>query len=267
MTASTGWIKLHRQALQNGWLQNHRLWVFWCYCLLKATHQPIAVTVGYQRISLDAGQLLFGREKAATELSMTVKQVRTCLEALKRANNLTVKTASKFSIITIVNWDSYQSINDEKGQQNGQQKGQEGASKGPARGHIQEHREIKKKPSPAKNPPADSRLFTDWFCFAFEICQGYRYEFESGKDGKALSEMLKTWPWKELVSKACHFLSDEDRFPKNKAPTLSFLKSKINDYPNHINGQADHFRELGLLPPDGTLLENWKPWATNPPTV
>lgn len=126
-----GWIKLHRQALLNGWLQNHRLWAFWCYCLMKASHKSTTVMVGYQRVSLEPGQFIFGREKAAEELRMTVKQVRTCLNALKRAGNVAVKTASKYSVITVVNWSTYQGHEVEEGQQKGHEYGHERASKGP----------------------------------------------------------------------------------------------------------------------------------------
>jgi len=41
-----------------------------------------------------------------------------------------------------------------------------------------------KKLLPAKNPPAGFRLFSDWFCHAFEKCQGYcrgRFLYEAGR--------------------------------------------------------------------------------------
>lgn len=139
--SASGWVRFYRQALENGWLRNPVLWTFWCYCLLKATHTETTVTVGYQRVPLEAGQFVFGREKAAAELLMSVKSVRTCLEHLKRAGNLTIKSASKFSVITIVNWHIYQMTGDEVGHQNGHQEGQQRAIKGPARGHKQECKE------------------------------------------------------------------------------------------------------------------------------
>lgn len=116
-----------------------------------------------------------------------------------------------------------------------------------------------KGPLPAKNQPADSRLFTNWFCYAFERLEDDRYIFDGGKDGKLLSTMLKSVPLKELVAKCCHYLADVERFPKGR-PTISGFKSSINKYPGHVNGQVDRYREIGLLPPDGVLLEDWRPW-------
>lgn len=103
-----GYVKLWRKALDNDWLKNHELWAFWCYCLLRARHEPGRVRVGFQEVHLEAGQFIFGRAQAARDLGMTEWKIRQCLSFLKGAGNLTSKTASKFSIISVVNWDSYQ---------------------------------------------------------------------------------------------------------------------------------------------------------------
>jgi hypothetical protein len=108
---------------------------------------------------------------------------------------------------------------------------------------------------------ADSRLFSDWFCWAFETVEGDRYHFEGGKDGKLLAAMLKSVGLKELVCKACHFLVDEKRFPPGR-PTLSLLKAAINKYPGHVNGKTEQYRQMGILPPDGIQLEDWRPWES-----
>lgn len=103
-----GYIKLWRKSLDNGWLKNHDLWVFWSYCLLRANHTSVIVKIGFQEIPLQAGQFIFGRVQAAKDLAMSEWKIRNCLDFLKKAGNLTIKTTNKFSIITIVNWDTYQ---------------------------------------------------------------------------------------------------------------------------------------------------------------
>lgn len=138
-----GYVKLWRKSLDSGWLSNPILWAFWTWCLLKAAHKPTKVLIGFKEINLDPGQLIFGRKKCSKELGISEKKVRNCLHALKTANNLAIKRANKYSIITIINWHIYQADYSEKGQQNGQQEGRQRASKGPARGHIQELKECK----------------------------------------------------------------------------------------------------------------------------
>jgi len=103
-----GFVLLHRKALQKHWLKNHRLWAFWCWCLLKASHKEHTQIVGYQEIRLMPGQFVFGRKKAAVELGMTERQIRTCVSALKIGQNIVLQATNRFSILSIVNWDSYQ---------------------------------------------------------------------------------------------------------------------------------------------------------------
>jgi hypothetical protein len=117
----SGWIKLHRKVIEQGWLQHGDLWRFWCWCLLKASHKAINMRVGLKEVSLLPGQFVFGRSAAGKELRMSERTVRTCLTALKTTNNVTIETTSKFSIVTICNWVKYQSNESENDQQSDQQ--------------------------------------------------------------------------------------------------------------------------------------------------
>lgn len=116
-----GYVRLWRKSLDAGWIKNHKLWAFWCYCLMKATHKEYDAVVGLQIVHLYPGQFIFGRRKAAEETGLTEREVRTILAFLIKAGNLTIKTTNKFSVITVVNWPIYQSLNDENDQQNDQQ--------------------------------------------------------------------------------------------------------------------------------------------------
>lgn len=117
-----GYVKLWRKSLDAGWLQNHKLWTFWTYCLMKANHREnFKVIVRNQEIILQPGQFIFGRKVAADETGLTEREIRTVLAFLANAGNLTIRTTNRFSIITIVNWPIYQSSESENDQQNDQQ--------------------------------------------------------------------------------------------------------------------------------------------------
>lgn len=116
-----GWIKLYRRLLTNGWLKNHKVLVFWIYCLLKATHEPIKAIVGFQEVNLEPGQFVFGRHKASKETGLSEREIRTCIALLSKAQNMTIKTTNRFSIVSIVNWDTYQNTNIQNDQLNDQQ--------------------------------------------------------------------------------------------------------------------------------------------------
>lgn len=161
-----GWLRLYRQALENGWLRHHERWAFWSYCLLKATHTQTIVKVGLQDVHLEPGQFVFGRKKAAEDLGLSEKQIRGLLSYLISANNLTIKATNKFSVISIVNWHSYQGCADRKDQQRGQQKDRQGANKGPTKDHIQEVKEVKKLETLSASLDAEPELTQDFYLTA-----------------------------------------------------------------------------------------------------
>ena len=116
-----GYVKLWRKSLDSGFIRNPQLVQFWVWCLLKATHKPVKVMVGFQEITLEPGQFIFDRKAAAKELKSTERSIRTCVEYLSKSEKATIKTTNKFSIITVVNWHIYQSGQVENDQQSDQQ--------------------------------------------------------------------------------------------------------------------------------------------------
>lgn len=127
-----GYIKLWRKSKDSGLLSNAEAWQLLSWCLLSATHKPRKQTVGKQLVELNPGQVVFGRVSVSKELNTTERKIRTALDYLKRSGFLAVKATSKFSIITILNWDTYQDERPASDQQNGQQDDQQATSCRPA---------------------------------------------------------------------------------------------------------------------------------------
>lgn len=103
-----GYVKLWRKTLDSGWLKNHKLCSLWLWCLLKASHKEFDMIVGCQQVHLMPGDFVFGLNKASDELGISIRSIRTIIDFLRKSKNLTIKTTNKFSIISIVNWDTYQ---------------------------------------------------------------------------------------------------------------------------------------------------------------
>lgn len=103
-----GYVRLWRKSLDAGWIKNHKLWAFWSYCLMKASYKEFDAIIGLQVVHLTPGQFVFGRKKAAKETGLTEQEIRTIIDFLRKAGNLTIKTTNKFSVITIINWPTYQ---------------------------------------------------------------------------------------------------------------------------------------------------------------
>ena len=116
-----GYIKLWRKVLDGDMLKNHKLFIFWAWCLLKASYKQYKITVGFQEIELLPGQFIFGLKAASRETQLSIQNIRYCLRSLQGTQNLTIKTTNKFSILTIANWDLYQGNGIEINNQNNKQ--------------------------------------------------------------------------------------------------------------------------------------------------
>lgn len=120
-----GWIKLHRKLLENPIFNDPHLLKLWVYCLLKATHKERKQIVGKQMVELQPGQFVTGRFILAEEYNKGAKPKdivsdRTLwrwLKFLEECEFLSIKSTTKYSVVTINNWDKYQ----ENDQQNVQQ--------------------------------------------------------------------------------------------------------------------------------------------------
>ena len=103
-----GYVKLWRKSLESPIWQNHNLWRFWEWCLMKATFKPRVGKVGFQDVQLEPGQFIFGRLTASKETGLSEQTIRTSIDSLRSSQNLTIKSTNKYSIISIVNWAKYQ---------------------------------------------------------------------------------------------------------------------------------------------------------------
>jgi hypothetical protein len=116
-----GWIKLHRKLKNSLVFDNPDLLKVWIWCLLKATHDDYIQMIGLQEVELEKGQFIFGRKVAANELKMSESKTYRLIKKLETIQNLNIKANNKYSIITIANWELYQSDNNNSEQQFEQQ--------------------------------------------------------------------------------------------------------------------------------------------------
>ncbi len=105
-----GYVKLWRCSMGGPIFQNERLWRVWCWCLMKASYKEHSQLVGLQRIDLKPGQFIFGREKAAKELKLSPSAVWRAMNFLKTNSSIDIQANNKFSLVTVVNWELYQTV-------------------------------------------------------------------------------------------------------------------------------------------------------------
>lgn len=112
-----GWVTLHRKFLQWEWFDIPEMVKFFIYLLLMAGHSERK----YRGIQLQRGEIITSTPTMMKDTKLSEQQIRTCIKRLKSTGEITCKSTNKFTIITICNYDRYQSEDlTTNGQNNGQ---------------------------------------------------------------------------------------------------------------------------------------------------
>lgn len=104
-----GWIKLHRSIVDWGWYSEPKTFQLFLHCLLRANHKER----DWQGITVKRGQFVTSIKHLSNETGLTNQNVRTILKRLKSTKELTIETTSKYSIVTVCKYDSYQVLEGE----------------------------------------------------------------------------------------------------------------------------------------------------------
>jgi hypothetical protein len=136
-----GWIKLHRPFLKWEWYQDSKMVHLFIHLLLTANHE----TNKWQGIEIERGQLVTGLKKLSGYTGISVQSIRTSLMRLKSTSEITIKTTNKFSIITICNYDIYQSYDELINNQNNKQSNKQLTNKQQTTNNKQEYKNIRIK--------------------------------------------------------------------------------------------------------------------------
>ena len=109
MQVLNGFVKIHRKLLQWGWYQDNVVKGVFIHILLTANFKD---QFWMGRV-IKKGQVVIGTQKMADELGFTREQVRRAITNLKSTYEITTETTNKYTIITIVNWNEYQYLDEE----------------------------------------------------------------------------------------------------------------------------------------------------------
>ena len=108
-----GYIKINRRLTSWEWYQDANTARVFIHCLIMANWKDGR----FRGAEVPRGSFVTGRKKLAEELKMSEQSVRTALNHLKSTNEITIKTTPKYSIITVVKYNEYQSDNRQINQQ------------------------------------------------------------------------------------------------------------------------------------------------------
>ena len=100
-----GWIKIHRGLLDWEWYSDTNCVRVALHLLLKANFQ----TKRWRGITVERGQLVTSRSMLARETGLSEREVRTAISKLEKSDCLTSRATSSYTIVTICNYEKYQS--------------------------------------------------------------------------------------------------------------------------------------------------------------
>jgi hypothetical protein len=253
-----GYIIIAREQLDSGLMNRSPCTVkLWLWLLHKAFWKDgKEIKRGQVLTTIEEMREVCGYWVGARYEKPTKSQIRKCYEALTKNTLISTAKTTRGMLVTIRDYDTYQNpASYEKHSEDSPKN--ERRSRG---AHTIDEEGNKKKRSKNLSASAPHALFVAWWCYAFSVVKDYSYIFQDGKDGKAVQTMLKQLgDVRLLVGRACIFLLTDDKFFQSNV-TLSFLMSQLNKIPPPKDVDWIRFRQEGLIPPEGVMLADWKPW-------
>jgi hypothetical protein len=99
-----GFIIVPRDFINWEWFENSNMVHLFLYLRLRTNYADS----NYKGVEVKRGQVLTGLNSLVSKTGISRQSVRTCLNKLKKANLITINSTKKYSIITICDYESYQ---------------------------------------------------------------------------------------------------------------------------------------------------------------
>lgn len=101
---SWGFVKIQRQLLDWEWFDDGNMLKLWIAILLNANHKDVE----WHGEIIEKGSFVTSQERLRKQTGLTPRQIRTCLERLKKTREIDIKTTNKKTLITVIKWGDYQ---------------------------------------------------------------------------------------------------------------------------------------------------------------
>ncbi len=105
-----GYIKLHRKLLEWSWYDDDTVFRLFIHILLKANYKAVK----WHDITIERGQLITSTVKLSEELHRGRSTIVRAIEKLESSGVIKSKSTPKYTLITILNYEKYQEIPEEK---------------------------------------------------------------------------------------------------------------------------------------------------------
>ena len=103
-----GWIKLQRDIMSHWIAQDNEYLAVWIRMLSEANYEAQTKMFNGQVITVGRGQFIFGLDSYAEKTKVSVMRLRRLVDLLEKHQMINRVKTSKYSLISIVNYDKYQ---------------------------------------------------------------------------------------------------------------------------------------------------------------
>lgn len=107
-----GYVKLWRKIEDSPVFQSEGLLKVFVWCMVKANHKDawtgIKTGKGVTEVLVPRGSFIYGRDSASLQLGMKPSTIHDRMEKLKKLQICDIQPNSHYSIVSIINWDTYQ---------------------------------------------------------------------------------------------------------------------------------------------------------------
>lgn len=112
-----GYIKVWRKLQQSFFYKDSHYVHLWIHLLFKANHEPNEFMLNGKKMICNRGQIITGRNVLSKETGIDTNKVFRILKTLKSEQLIEQQSLSKFSLITVLKYEDYQSNNEHQSEQ------------------------------------------------------------------------------------------------------------------------------------------------------
>lgn len=177
---SGGYVKIFRKVLDNPNASNPVFLAIWSYILLKATHKPIVMRIHGEDRTLNPGDLVTSCRKIADFFRLDKDTVNRALNTMQNAQMIRRKMYTRKTVISVLNWSSYQLAPDTNGDTSGD-------TNGDTSGDTNKKKEERRKNHKGDDDAPDPHLIA-----SREILEEFNAKAEKNYKSHAASPHIKT---------------------------------------------------------------------------
>lgn len=108
-----GWVKAWRKVAGSDLVENVWVWGLWHWLLYSAAYKPSKAMVGGKQVEIKPGMVVFGLKELAEKWGCSKTTIRKWVNYLRDTQRIAVESRAGGYIVTIQNWDLYQSYDDQ----------------------------------------------------------------------------------------------------------------------------------------------------------